>query len=44
MFLSLQESSLCPLGKVSTNAILSYWQNIAGKKSKKGVEEKCEVK
>lgn len=41
---TLQTTSLCPLGKVATNAILTYWQNVAGKKSKKGVEEKCEVK
>jgi NADH:ubiquinone oxidoreductase subunit F (NADH-binding) len=44
LVLTMQTTSLCPLGKVATNAILTYWQNVVGKKSKKGVTEKCEVK
>ena len=32
LVLSLQNSSLCPVGKISMDAILSYWENIRDKK------------
>jgi NADH:ubiquinone oxidoreductase subunit F (NADH-binding) len=35
LVLTLQESSLCPLGKVSTNSILSYWKNVKKVKNEK---------
>ena len=41
---TLQQTSFCPLGRVSANALMSYWANIKGKKVLVGAGEKCEVK
>ena len=41
---SLQNSSLCPLGRVSANAILTYWKNIKKKEIFSTTGEKCDIK
>ena len=41
---SLQNTSLCPLGKVSANAILSYWKNVLARDVLAEQGEKCDIK
>ena len=41
---SLQNTCLCPLGKVSANAMLSYFKNVKGKDLFSGQGEKCDIK
>ncbi len=42
LILSMQESSYCAVGKVATNAILSYWKNIKHKPVQFSENSKCE--
>ena len=44
LILSLQESSLCPLGKSAPTAILSYYKNILNRDIKNFKAGKCEIK
>ena len=43
LIFSLQNTSLCPLGKLSANAMLSYYRNVKGRKLFEGMGEKCDI-
>ena len=41
---TLQNTSFCPLGRISANAMLSYFKNVKGKNLKTEFGEKCDIK
>ena len=43
LIFSLQNTSFCPLGRISANAMLSYFKNIKNKNLKVEFEEKCHI-
>ena len=40
---SLQNTSFCPVGKISANAMLSYWKKVLKKNISAGKREKCDI-
>ncbi|MFH1610628.1 MAG: NADH-ubiquinone oxidoreductase-F iron-sulfur binding region domain-containing protein [Patescibacteria group bacterium] len=41
---TLQNTSFCPLGRISANAMLSYFKNVKGRNLKVEFGEKCDIK
>jgi len=44
LIFTLQNTSFCPLGRISANAILSYWKNVLKKDVKNIMNERCKIK